>query len=355
MTEKLLEIEKIRTDGETQPRDAIDLETVAEYAEALQRGEKFPAVDVMHDGKEYWLARGFHRWHAHRKAGIEKIACVIMRGTVEDARWHAYGDNVSHGLRRTRADIERAVRLALGHPKGQNQSDVALGKYLGVSHATVANWRKRLETPNPRSKGGDKLAETAPKPLQHKGPVFRKDSEKTPDDGPPMDPPNAPEPADPKAEAFVKDYRKKGYPDERIRIIASMRPEPMRAQVLKLLGGLPADKGGESPTDELGMALPEKVHPAFARRGELQDLMTTISRIKTAALQAHETKDPLYADLNPSQFQAECENVYRSLRALKPYAVCPYCAGKGCRACLNRGWVGEFVYAASPAAQKGKK
>ena len=28
------------------------------------------------------------------------------------------------------------------------------------------------------------------------------------------------------ARGFVDDYRRKGYPDDRIRIIASMRPEP---------------------------------------------------------------------------------------------------------------------------------
>ena len=46
-----------------------------------------------------------------------------------------------------------------------------------------------------------------------------------------------------KARDFVDEYRRKGYPDERIRIIASMRPEPLRSDVLKLLetGDDPAD------------------------------------------------------------------------------------------------------------------
>ncbi len=37
------------------------------------------------------------------------------------------------------------------------------------------------------------------------------------------------------ARAFVDDYRRKGYPDDRIRIIASMRPEPLRSEALQIL------------------------------------------------------------------------------------------------------------------------
>jgi LysM domain len=43
-----------------------------------------------------------------------------------------------------------------------------------------------------------------------------------------------------KAREFVDEYRRKGYPDERIRIIASMRPEPLRTEALKILDSEPA-------------------------------------------------------------------------------------------------------------------
>ena len=35
------------------------------------------------------------------------------------------------------------------------------------------------------------------------------------------------------ARGFVDDYRRKGYPDDRIRIIASMRPEPLRSEAFR--------------------------------------------------------------------------------------------------------------------------
>lgn len=65
------------------------------------------------------------------------------------------------------------------------------------------------------------------------------------------------------AQDFVDDYRRKGYPDDRIRIIASMRPEPLRSEVLNLLQGnaeeqtQPAMPPAEIPTVET--PAPEKI------------------------------------------------------------------------------------------------
>ena len=48
-----------------------------------------------------------------------------------------------------------------------------------------------------------------------------------------------------KAHEFVEEYRKKGYPDDRIKIIASMRPEPLRSAVLRVL----SEADDETPTE----------------------------------------------------------------------------------------------------------
>ena len=47
-----------------------------------------------------------------------------------------------------------------------------------------------------------------------------------------------------KARDFVEEYRGKGYPDERIKIIASMRPEPLRSEILKMFeeGAMPEEQ-----------------------------------------------------------------------------------------------------------------
>ena len=50
-----------------------------------------------------------------------------------------------------------------------------------------------------------------------------------------------------KAEDFVAEYRRKGYPDDRIRIIASMRPEPLRSEVLRILDTAQAGAAQATP------------------------------------------------------------------------------------------------------------
>jgi hypothetical protein len=110
-----LELKNLRIDGGTQPRAAIDEETVAEYAEALREGITFPPVVAFHDGSVYWLADGFHRYHAHRRAGLEKIEVDVRDGMLRDAILHSVGANTEHGLRRTNEDKRKAVITMLTH------------------------------------------------------------------------------------------------------------------------------------------------------------------------------------------------------------------------------------------------
>jgi hypothetical protein len=155
-----LRIDQIRIDGGTQPRVDINQDTVARYEQDLKLGATFPPVPVFFDGTTYWAAGGFHRILAHTRFGATEIDVDVNRGTVEDARWFSYAENKDHGLPRSNKDIERAVTAALGHPRAAEMSARAIAEYLGVSHVTVAAWKKRLPS------GGqvDHLSEPAPEP-----------------------------------------------------------------------------------------------------------------------------------------------------------------------------------------------
>lgn len=145
MKRKKINLAKIRIDGETQPRAGINTALVAEYAEIYEAGgSDFPPVIVFFDGVDYWMADGFHRWHAAKKAELEGIYCEIHDGTVEDARWYSYAANQTHGQRRTTADKQKAVKAALLHPKGAGMSDSQIAEYVGVDHKTVARHRNDL-------------------------------------------------------------------------------------------------------------------------------------------------------------------------------------------------------------------
>lgn len=144
MTEQMLDIGVVRTDGDTQPRVAIDQEVVAEYAELIKSGTEMPSIEVVHDGARYWLVDGFHRLFAHRVAGRPQIRACVDTGMQTDAQWLSLAANKTHGLRRTNADKGKAVLRALRLRPGL--SDVAIAEHAGVSHSTVAKYRKTLES-----------------------------------------------------------------------------------------------------------------------------------------------------------------------------------------------------------------
>ena len=115
---EVVPIARIRLDGGTQPRAALNFGVVEDYCEAMKAGARFPPVVVFYDGTDYWLADGFHRVKAAYAANGETIECELHQGTQEDARWHSFGANRTNGLHRTNQDKQRAVKAALRHPTG---------------------------------------------------------------------------------------------------------------------------------------------------------------------------------------------------------------------------------------------
>ena len=96
-TTKRLSIDKIQCARDIQPRVATDKAVVKEYAARLDAGDDLPPVVVFFDGTTYWLAEGFHRLAAYKLAGRKTIDCIVIKGTKEDAQWHALQSNRDHG------------------------------------------------------------------------------------------------------------------------------------------------------------------------------------------------------------------------------------------------------------------
>ena len=90
-TKQFLPIEEITIDAGTQARAVIDEAIVDEYADQLTEGATFPPVTVFQDGSTTYLADGFHRLEAHRRAGRSEIEAEVQSGTREDALWFALG------------------------------------------------------------------------------------------------------------------------------------------------------------------------------------------------------------------------------------------------------------------------
>jgi hypothetical protein len=139
-----LPIRLIRTDGGTQSRVMIDWTTVADYAEFLAVGTQLPPVIVFHDGAEYWLADGFHRYHAYKQLGLAEVDADVRSGSVRDARLYSAGSNTSHGLRRTNEDKRNAVLMLLNDPEWARWSDREIARRCGVGADLVGDLRKSL-------------------------------------------------------------------------------------------------------------------------------------------------------------------------------------------------------------------
>lgn len=132
----------IRTDGGTQPRVELNEATVAEYAEAMREGAKFPPVAVFHDGSSYWLADGFHRFHALLRNEAKQAEVVVHRGDRRAAVLFSVGANAQHGLRRSNADKRRAVQTLLADPEWVDWSDRKIAEACGVSVTFVSAVRR---------------------------------------------------------------------------------------------------------------------------------------------------------------------------------------------------------------------
>ena len=170
---KTIELKKIRLDGGTQPRKSIIEEAIKNYTELLLEGVKMPPVTVFFDGKDYWLADGFHRYHAHKRAGFEAIDCDVKTGTKRAAFIFSLGANATHGMPRTNEEKRDTVITALNDPEICEMSDRDIAKICNVSHMTVGRIRKELaliNTPKPprEPKGGKPVAPPAAPPTPPK-------------------------------------------------------------------------------------------------------------------------------------------------------------------------------------------
>lgn len=142
---KDIPLEDINIHGGTQPRAEINQEVVAEYKTAFEIGAGFPPAEVFYDGTAYWLADGFHRYHAAKQSKQDTLDCRVHNGTQRDAVLFSCGANSSHGLRRTNEDKRRAVFVLLKDAEWGKWSSREIAERCSVSHTLVNESRQTME------------------------------------------------------------------------------------------------------------------------------------------------------------------------------------------------------------------
>ncbi len=138
-------LRSIKMDAGIQQRaPMLNSVVVAEYAEAMKAGAQFPPITIFTDGNINWLADGFHRVEAAEEVGANAIAAEIRQGTRRDAMLFGCSANRTHGLRRARADVRRAIETLLKDDEWGAWSDRAIAEKVGTSHPTVAAVRLEI-------------------------------------------------------------------------------------------------------------------------------------------------------------------------------------------------------------------
>jgi hypothetical protein len=145
-TPEVVEIASLIRDDHLLPREGVDQETVAEYAEAMQEeGANFPPVHAIEEIQSgaLLLVDGWHRVAAAER-GFTSLYARVRKGTWDDAAEVAAAANAKHGRRRTSADKRKAVKMLLALPKWAQASDREIAKHCTVSHDLVGAVRRGL-------------------------------------------------------------------------------------------------------------------------------------------------------------------------------------------------------------------
>ena len=149
-----LAIDNIECTDATQSRVMIDKATIEEYEEAMRNGAVFPGIVVFAEkgSDRYILADGFHRLRAAKNVGMTEVGVDLREGNLHDAMMYAMGCNYSHGLRRTNADKQHVVRMALKDAEMGGWSNRAIGDTCRVSHTFVRRIREDIAMRNGEDK-----------------------------------------------------------------------------------------------------------------------------------------------------------------------------------------------------------
>ena len=151
----MININTLNISSGTQSRVKLDEEVIADYAEKMKDGAKFPPVRVYNDGINSYLADGFHRYFAVKKLGKTAIDAVIVSGTLRDAILYSVSVNDEHGLRRSNEDKRNSVMKLIEDFEWGTWSDSEIARACKVSQPFVSGLRKGSAPEVVKYKGKD--------------------------------------------------------------------------------------------------------------------------------------------------------------------------------------------------------
>lgn len=341
MVKGKVSISKIVRDAGTQIRTAMSDRAIADYRAMIESGVDLDPVKLMFDGTQFYPFDGHHRIEAYERAGHTEVMAEVYDGTLEDAQVAACGENRKHGIRRSRKDVENAIKKLL--ELRPDWSDRQIAEHVGVHHQTVGKYRTSggpvstgeiIQLGNKRIGKDGKARPTSPTVKPKSG---KKNGKKFTLTCPDCDGTEIAEDEEGKycakckcpASAFVKVTEK----------------EP------------PAESAAEPSTEPAGEAEPEVLKDAFGniwteggvaavRESDIiRQHINTLNGLKRNWNDLAKAGSRLANRMSRDSFGANIDYAKSVLKRARPYCVCPTCHGDGCKLCKGDGWITEEQYA----------
>ena len=137
-----IKVEDIVVDPKLVDRtDGLDFVTVQTYADDMESGAIFPAVEIVSDSESSWLVDGQHRLAAAKQLEHETISANVTEGSYRDALLMSCSTNAEHGKPRTNEDKRQKVMMLLNDDEWKSWSSVEIAKNCKVSHTFVNKLR----------------------------------------------------------------------------------------------------------------------------------------------------------------------------------------------------------------------
>lgn len=128
--------------------------------------------------------------------------------------------------------------------------------------------------------------------------------------------------------------------------VVSEAPKKTREKVAETFGVSPATvdravaDGKKNKKKKTDNAHP--LQPILDRKKEFAALVNKVGAIRTAMEKIKD--EPCGRLVNFSNIIRDCENLQSGIKFAAPFAVCPYCKGKGCNPCKSLGWMNKLAF-----------
>ena len=148
MTKTMVKLADICTDSKTQVRESVNQEKVNEYTSLLQEGVEFDPIELYNDGAKIHISSGWHRYLAHRSAGLTEIAAIIHVGTARDAFFNGIKANGPSPIPYNSLDYHKILLWMETDEETAPWSVSQKAKWMNCSRTTVTRLLKKIQEEN---------------------------------------------------------------------------------------------------------------------------------------------------------------------------------------------------------------